>query len=51
MLGDVDAFDFILAEHLKQPLSAVRAWPAAEVEEWRGYILAKPALAVMAGQG
>lgn len=49
MLEGMDTFDFFLAEHLGQPLAAVRSWPAAEVEEWRGFFLAKPALEVMAG--
>lgn len=49
MLGDAEVFDFLLAEHLHRPLHEVRGWPVSEVEEWRGYLLAKPALEVMAG--
>lgn len=51
MLGEADTFDFYLAEHLHRGLSEVRSWPAAEIEEWRGFFMAKPALEVMAGSG
>ena len=35
MLGEVDSFDFLLAEKLGKSLGEVRAWPAIEVEQWR----------------
>jgi hypothetical protein len=37
MLGSVDPFDFVLAEGLGQPLSAVRDMPNADIVAWRAF--------------
>ena len=37
MLGDLDTFDFVLAQDLGMTLGAVRELPNAEVTEWRAY--------------
>lgn len=34
----MDAFDFVLAEALGQPLHVVRSWPNAEVVEWQAFM-------------
>lgn len=51
MLGEADTFVFFLAEHLHKSLAEVRSWPSRDVEDWRAFFLAKPALEVMAGSG
>lgn len=51
MLGEADTFDFYLAEHLHKGISEVRSWSAREIEDWRAFFMAKPALEVMAGGG
>lgn len=37
MLGEIDSFDFILAETLGQPLQYIRALPNAEIVEWQAF--------------
>jgi hypothetical protein len=38
MLGEVDTFDFLLAEKLCKSLDEVRSWPAIQVEQWRALL-------------
>ena len=47
MLGEVDMFDFILAEKLGMTLAQVRALPNAEWVEWRAYHKVRHALSNM----
>lgn len=39
MLGEIDAFDFVLAQDLGMSLGEVRDLPEAEVVEWRAFYL------------
>lgn len=44
MLGEVDVFDYVLAEKLGKTLGEVRAMPNDEYVEWRCYHEVRAAL-------